>query len=204
MWNVELGPDLVEDAPEPADAWIPVCTQTVVGRPDAPVQAIRDLYFLCITQAQRCVDITTPYFVPDGDILAAMKTAAVRGVRVRLLVPRRCDHRVVGMASRTFYRDLVQAGVAIYLYEPGVLHAKVMQVDDEIAIVGAANYDLRSFRLSHEVCQVMYSRPAAAELTRQFEQDLAHSTRLTVEDLEAAPRWKAALDQAARLLAPLL
>ncbi|WP_029421558.1 phospholipase D-like domain-containing protein [Alicyclobacillus macrosporangiidus] len=203
MWNVEFGPDPLDDADAP-EPLLPARTQTVTGRPDAAVQAVRDLYFLCITQAERLVDITTPYFVPDSDILAAMKTAAMRGVRVRLLVPRRCDHVIVGMASRTFYRDLLQAGVEIYLYETGILHAKVMQVDDEIGIVGAANYDLRSFRLSYEVCQVMYSRPVAAELTRQFERDLEHSTRLTIADLDGQPRWQAALDQAARLLAPLL
>ncbi|SFU47722.1 phospholipase D-like domain-containing protein [Alicyclobacillus macrosporangiidus] len=203
MWNVEFGPDPLDDA-DVSEPPLPARAQTVAGRPDAPVQAVRDLYFLCITQAERRVDITTPYFVPDSDILAALKTAAMRGVRVRLLVPRRCDHVVVGMASRTFYRDLLQAGVEIYLYEPGVLHAKVMQVDDEIGIVGAANYDLRSFRLSYEVCQVMYSRPVAAELTRQFERDLQHSTRLVIAELDAQPRWQAALHQAARLLAPLL
>ncbi|MCL6636657.1 MAG: cardiolipin synthase [Alicyclobacillus sp.] len=182
------------------DAWL----QGVQSGPDQPVQTIRNLFFLCLTQAERTVDITTPYFVPDADILVAMKTAVLRGVQVRLLVPARCDHILVGWASRSFFRELLQAGVDIYLYSAGLLHAKVMTADGEVAVVGAANYDLRSFRLSYEVCAVAYSPPLAADLTAQFDADLKKSVPLTLAVLDSLPRWQLALDRTARLLAPLL
>jgi phosphatidylserine/phosphatidylglycerophosphate/cardiolipin synthase-like enzyme len=180
--------------------------QTLEGNPGIPTQVIREAYFICLTLATKTVDITTPYFVPDADIIMAIKTAVARGVRVRLLIPSQMDLStvVVGAASRTYYGELLEAGVHIYLYKKGVLHAKQMIIDGEIAEVGAANYDMRSFRLDYEVCEFIYSVDVARQLTEQFERDLTYSMRLRIEDLQQRSRSQRILDQGARLLSPLL
>ncbi|WAH39258.1 phospholipase D-like domain-containing protein [Alicyclobacillus dauci] len=178
--------------------------QTLEGNPLIPTPVIRQAYFSCITQADKTIDITTPYFVPDADIIIAIKMAVARGVRVRLLVPHRVIPGVVGPASRTYYGELLEAGVYIYLYDKGMLHAKVMVIDGEVAEVGAANYDMRSFRLDYEVCEFIYSVDVARDLTIQFERDLTDSIPLRIEDLQKRSVPQRILDQGARLLAPLL
>ncbi|MMZ56719.1 putative cardiolipin synthase YwiE [compost metagenome] len=183
-----------------------VYVQTLEGNPGIPTPIIREAFFICLTQATKTIDITTPYFVPDEDIIMAIKTAVARGVRVRLLVPRQMDLStlIVGAASRTYYGELLEAGVHIYLYKKGMLHAKVMVIDGEIAEVGSANYDLRSYRLDYEVCEILYSADVARELTKQFERDLTDSVPLSVEDVQHRPLSQRILDQGARLLVPLL
>jgi cardiolipin synthase len=211
-WSAEWGAELVSmdgsnvDTAPNAEALQKAYVQTLEGNPGIPTQVIRQAYFIGLTQATRTIDITTPYFVPDADIIMAIKTAVARGVRVRLLVPRQVDltTMIVGAASRTYYGELLEAGVQIYLYNKGVLHAKLMIIDGEIAQVGAANYDMRSFRLDYEVCEVLYSIDVARELTEQFERDLSDSVLLNIEDLRNRSLSQRILDQGARLLSPLL
>jgi cardiolipin synthase len=180
--------------------------QTLEGNPGVPTPAIRQAYFTCLTQATQTIDISTPYFAPDADIIMAMKTAVARGVRVRLLVPRQMDLAtvIVRAASRTYYGELLEAGVQIYQYNKGALHAKLMIIDGEIAEVGAANYDMRSFRLNYEVCEVIYSTDVAMELTAQFDRDLSNSEPMRIEDLLQRSPTQRILDQGARLLSPFL
>jgi cardiolipin synthase len=202
-WAEELAPIPQESAVHTGN-WMHGLTQTVESGPDRRIETVRNLFFTSITQAEHRVDITTPYFVPDIDLMTALKTAVYRGVRVRLLIPRQPDHRIVGLASRSFYEDLLAAGIHVYLYDGAVLHAKIMTVDGEFSVIGAANYDARSFRLSCEVCQAVYSRQLAAALTDQFERDLRQARPLTREWLEGRSRWEVGKERAARLLAPLL
>ncbi|MFE5318180.1 phospholipase D-like domain-containing protein [Paenibacillus sp. NPDC056579] len=180
--------------------------QTFEGNPGIPTPIIREVYFNCLTQAVQSINISTPYFVPDADIIMAIKTAVARGVRVRLLVPRQVElsTMIVGAASRTYYGDLLEAGVHIYQYNKGMLHAKVMIIDGEIATVGSANFDMRSMRLNYEVCDVIYSSDVARKLAEQFEQDLTDSLPLRMEDVLQRSPVQRVLDQGARLLAPLL
>jgi phosphatidylserine/phosphatidylglycerophosphate/cardiolipin synthase-like enzyme len=202
-WAGELAP-VPEESPLPSTDWLHGLTQTVEGGPDRRIETVRNLFFTSITQAEHSVDITTPYFVPDTDLMTALKAAVHNGVRVRLLIPRQPDHKLVGLASRSFYEDLLAAGVHVFLYEGAVLHAKIMTVDGEFSVIGAANYDARSFRLSCEVCQAVYSRQLAAALSDQFERDLRQARPLTREWLEGRSRWEVGKERAARLLAPLL
>ncbi|MDF1509239.1 phospholipase D-like domain-containing protein [Robertmurraya sp. DFI.2.37] len=178
--------------------------QTVEGNPGIPTPFIREAYFIGITQATKTIDITTPYFVPDQDIIMGLKTAVAREVRVRLLVPREVDQKIVDRASFTYYGELLEAGVHIYLYNKGMLHAKTMVIDGEIAEVGAANYDMRSFRLNYEVSEFFYSKDVAKELTQQFEQDLNDSVPLKMEDLKQRYPSQRLMQRGARLLFPLL
>ncbi|WDL95425.1 cardiolipin synthase [Alicyclobacillus sp. ALC3] len=195
-------PDYRPPTSRQADA-IPALMQTVESGPDRPVRTVQALYFMCLTQAKRTVDMVTPYFVPDTDLTMAMKLAVARGVRVRLLVPEHCDHRVVGLAARTFFAELAKAGVELWLYGAQLLHAKVVVVDGALSVLGASNFDLRSFRLNYEVCQVVYGEAAAEELTKQFEADLADAHHVSVEEIQALLPV-GILERGARLLAPLL
>ncbi|WP_373233398.1 phospholipase D-like domain-containing protein [Cohnella sp.] len=205
-WGSELGTTestRIAKASSPEDT-PSVYIQMFEGNPSLPTPVIREMHFICLTQATRSIDIVNPYFIPDADILMAIKTAAARGVRVRLLVPQRVIPKVAGAASRTYYGELVEAGVHVFQYNKGVLHAKVMIIDGEIAELGSSNYDLRSFRLNYEICAVMYHSDVARELTEQFERDLAEATPYRLEDHVNRPSSERMLDQAARLLSPLL
>lgn len=205
-WGAELG-TMISSRVDPVtcmNALHRAYIQTFEGNPGIPTQVIRQTFFICLTQAARTIDITTPYFIPDADIIMAIKTAVARGVRVRLLVPRRSDQLLVGLASRTYYGELLEAGVHIYLYEKGVLHSKVMIIDEETAEVGAANYDMRSFRLNYEVCEVIYSAEVARQLTIQFERDLADSVALRLEDLLQRSLAQRIIEQGARLFSPMM
>jgi cardiolipin synthase len=178
--------------------------QTLESNPCIPTEVVRQAYFVCLTHAVHTIDITTPYFVPEADIIIALKTAVARGVRVRLLVPRHVTPKIVGPASRTYFGELLEAGVHIYMYEKGMLHAKVMIIDEELAGVGSANYDMRSFRLNFEVIEFLYSAEVARELTEQFERDLIDSTPLLMEEVIQRSYQKRIIEQAARLFSPLL
>ncbi|MCQ6563490.1 phospholipase D-like domain-containing protein [Paenibacillus mendelii] len=178
--------------------------QTFEGNPGIPTQVIREVFFICLTQAVKTLDITNPYFVPDADIIMAIKTAVARGVRVRLLVPYHSDQKIVDLASRTYFGELLESGVQIYQYNKGMLHAKVMVIDGEIAEVGAANYDMRSFRLNYEVCQVIFSTDIARELIEQFERDLIDSVQLHIQDLQHRSIPQRIMEQGARLLSPMI
>jgi cardiolipin synthase len=178
--------------------------QTFEGNPGISTPIIREVYFICLTHVIQTLDITTPYFGPEADIIMALKTAVARGVRVRLMVPRRSDQRIVDLASRTYFGELLEAGVHIYLYNKGMLHAKVMVLDEEISIVGTSNYDMRSFRLEYDVCEVLYSTEVAQELTEQFERDLTDSVQLRIEDLVQRSLPQRIIEQSARLLSPML
>ncbi|KAF2423687.1 phospholipase D-like domain-containing protein, partial [Bacillus subtilis] len=114
------------------------------------------------------------------------------------------NQKIVGLASRTYYGELIEAGVQIYQYDKGMIHAKVLTIDEEIAAVGSANYDMRSFRLNYEVCQVVYSADVARELTEQFERDLTDSVPLRIEDLVQRSLTERIVEQGARVLSPLL
>jgi cardiolipin synthase len=205
-WSAEIsalnrnGVDTVQSTKTLQKAYV----QTFEGNPGIPTQVIREVYFICLSQATQTIDITNPYFVPDADIIMAIKTAVARGVRVRLLVPRHVVPKIVGPASRTYYGELLEAGVHIYLYDKGVLHAKLMVIDGEIAEVGSSNYDIRSYRLNYEVCEVLFSTEVARELTEQFERDLTDSIPLRMDDLQQRSPSQRIIDQAARLLSPLL
>jgi cardiolipin synthase A/B len=209
-WSAELGSELSNIDDKEMDIYPKTGTlqkayiHTLEGNPGIPTPVIRQAYFICITQATKTIDITTPYFIPETDIIMALKTAVARGVHVRLLVPRHNDQKIVGFASRTYYGELIEAGVQIYQYDKGMLHAKVIIIDEEIAEVGSANYDMRSFRLNYEVCQVLYSADVARELTEQFERDLTDSVPLSIEDLLQRSLTERIVEQGARLLSPLL
>src|SRR3954470_19970184 len=181
----------------------PQIAQILASGPDDDVYAIEAFYFAAITSAHERLWLTTPYFVPGEAILAAVASAAHRGVDVRLLVPHKTDSIWVDAASRTYHDELLAAGAQIYLYESPMLHAKTAIVDDALAIVGTANLDNRSFRLNFEVIAAFYGGPCVTDLARAFEVDLAHAKRQEGREAKS-PFAQRLLASAARLLAPQL
>jgi cardiolipin synthase len=182
----------------------PRVAQVVASGPDYEYMTIHATYFTAITRATSRLWLTTPYFVPDEPIVAALCTAAMRGVDVRLLVPVRGDSRLIDLAARSYVAELLASGVKVYEYLPRFVHAKTIVVDDDLAIVGSANLDNRSFRLNFELTVLLYDREIAARLAAAFEADLAESRAM-----DAASRARLTLprrlgEAGARLLSPLL
>jgi cardiolipin synthase len=156
-----------------------------------------------IQEAKQRVWLATPYFVPGEAAMMALTSAALGGLDVRVLVPRRSDSLLVTLAARSYYDELMAAGVRVYEYGPRMLHTKALLVDDALAMVGSANFDSRSFSLNFEVAMLFRDEGIAGELARHFETDLARAPR--VRDDRARPLWSARLPEAlARLLSPLL
>jgi len=178
--------------------------QIVGSGPDTMDFALHKLFFTAITRATRRVWLTTPYFVPDDALLAALLTAVLRGVDVRVLVPKRGDSRLVDLAARSYFPELLEARVRIYEYEPRFIHAKTMICDEDISIVGTANFDNRSFRLDFELAAVLFGETANRMLTEAFERDVRDSHELVHADLAKLPFGRRLGASAARLLSPLL
>lgn len=178
--------------------------QIIRSGPDMDWQAIHHAYFTAITSARTKLHLTTPYFVPDEALNTALVTAAMRGVDVKLLVPRQSDSRVVTWAARSFYDELLKAGVRIFEYLPTMLHAKTMSVDGVLGVVGTANLDPRSFHLNWEIIAVTYGPSTAEELDRLFAQDLAASEEVTLDMVQARSFPQRLLEAGSRVLSPVL
>jgi cardiolipin synthase A/B len=204
-WNFATDKSLTEprlfaDVPEQGDAMV----QIVGSGPDKAWRAIQQVYFSAVTQANDRLLISTPYFVPDPSIATALCTAALRGVDVQLLLPRRADSRVGSAAARSYYDDLLAAGVRIFEYLPGFMHAKTVVVDRKFASVGSANFNSRSFSLDFEVNALLYSPQLAGELEDIFKQDLTVSKEVTAESRQTLGFFGRLGEGTARLLSPLL
>lgn len=178
--------------------------QIIGSGPDTTGYAIKKFMFAAINQAVERVWLTTPYFIPDESVLAALMSAALRGIDVRVLVPQKGDSRLVDLAARSYFPELIDAGVKIYQYQPRFIHAKTLVVDQDIALVGTANCDLRSFHLNFEVVAVMYGDNIPTELAAVFTHDLANAKRVTQYPPPKHPFGSRLGEASARLLSPLL
>ncbi|MBF0104386.1 MAG: hypothetical protein HQM16_03560 [Deltaproteobacteria bacterium] len=176
-----------------------------IGPDDGRTYAIETIYFAALTLAKKRAWLTTPYFIPDLTLVAALRTAALRGVDVRILLPRTPNQPFVYHAARSFFPELLEAGVKIYEYSNSKeLHAKTATVDGCWATVGSANLDLRSFRLNFETNAVAYGPKLAGELELLFERDLEHASLLVFLKFRKRAFLDRAYEGAARVLAPLL
>lgn len=140
------------------------------------------LFLLSINSARRSILITNPYFIPDSAMTQALLNAVARGVRVLVLAPGKIDSRLTYVASRSHYGELLQGGVEIFEYQPALMHAKTMVVDDIWATIGSTNFDNRSFALNEELNLTVYNRPVAQRLAAVFREDLKHSKKITYEE----------------------
>jgi len=172
------GPEFFPAKSAPAGA---MDAQMFGSSPVGGSESMHLMVLLALTAARKSIDIENAYFVPDKLTVEALVAAARRGVRVRILVPGRfTDARVGRWAAHGLYGDLLNAGVEIYEYQPTMIHAKVLVVDDMWVSVGSANFDDRSFRLNDEANLNVFSEELAAEQVRYIEQDIAQSKSMVM------------------------
>lgn len=163
------------------------------------------LFFLnVITMAKSRLWIASPYFVPDEAILLALQLAAIRGVKIRLLLPMKPDQWLVWLASFAMLNELDHPNIEIHRFTGGFLHQKALLVDDDFSAVGTANFDNRSFRLNFEVTLAVSDQQFTADIAKMFERDFAESVMVPSSDYATRPFPFKAAAQAARLLAPIL
>ncbi|WP_228489842.1 phospholipase D-like domain-containing protein, partial [Pseudomonas aeruginosa] len=200
-WATHSLPPLI--LPPQYDSEGALCQVVASGPADA--QETCSLFFVeMINAAHERVWITSPYFVPDEAVMAALRLAVLRGVDVRLLIPSRPDHRTVYAASSLYALEAIRAGVKVFRYQPGFLHQKVVLVDRDTAAVGSANLDNRSFRLNFEVMVVTVDEGFAGEVEAMLEADFAESLEFTPEDRRSVRRLQQLGMRVARLVSPIL
>jgi cardiolipin synthase A/B len=178
--------------------------QLIPGGPDNEWSVIKNIFFSMITSAKESVWIASPYFIPDEDIFSAIKVAALSGIDVRLLVPNRPDKRIVFHASRSYFPELLEAGVKVYEYDRGFMHSKIIIVDHELASIGTSNMDMRSFHLNFEVNAFLYKTKSTQELVTEYINDLEYTKKLDLETFQKRHFGIRLLESTARLLSPLL
>ncbi|HZG16697.1 MAG TPA: cardiolipin synthase [Candidatus Bathyarchaeia archaeon] len=197
---------------EPTPAYFPfpekeqgqVGIQIVSSGPNSEREQIRHGFLKMIHRAQNCIYLQTPYFIPDESLLSALRIAALSGVEVKIMFPSKTDNALVTWASSSYLGDLLKAGVRIFLYEKGFLHAKSMVVDEQIATVGTANTDIRSFTLNFETNAFLYDTALAAKLSDIFQHDLLDCREWTWDEYRNRPLSTRLKESLARLLSPLL
>ncbi|MDQ0339057.1 cardiolipin synthase [Caldalkalibacillus uzonensis] len=178
--------------------------QIIASGPDHEWEVIKKLYFAMITSAKEKVYISSPYFIPDEDILSALKVAALSGVQVKLILPSKPDHKIVFWATRSYFTELLEAGVEIYLYQKGFMHSKVVIVDEELASIGSANMDMRSFHLNFEVNAFLYRNHSVKRLVEDFRQDISDSQQVMLNRYRQRKFHHRLYESVARLFSPLL
>lgn len=172
-----------------------------------PVGEWRDIMqglLIAISSARKYFYIQTPYLLPTEPILCALKTAALAGVDVRIMIPARADTRLTHLGSLSYLEEMMQAGVKIYFYEKGFLHSKLMVSDDTLSTVGSTNMDFRSFEHNFEVNAFMYDEAMARRLKEVFLKDQKDALLLQRKHWMKRPWYQKAEESMVRLLAPLL
>jgi cardiolipin synthase len=182
----------------------PFPVQVIESGPDREQKGIREVYFAAILRARQRVWIASPYFVPDAGLLDALCLAGYLGVDVRLLCQFHPDKWVPFFCGRYYWSDVLRAGVKVYQYTKGMMHSKVVLVDGEWASVGSANLDNRSMYLNFELNCLIYSPGAVATLEEEFRRDLSTAVRLDRHVFARRPFAGRLLDNACRLLSPIL
>lgn len=178
--------------------------QVIPGGPAYPKSNIMLTYTRIFTLARKNLYITNPYFIPSEGITNALCQAAISGVDVRIMIPDRSDSMIVGAASRFYFAELLRAGVRIFLYKKGFVHAKTAVADSHLSVVGTANMDIRSFDLNLEIMAVIYGNAFALEMERMFITDIEDCREYTLEDWERTSVVTRLVYAAARLISAFL
>lgn len=204
-WYVATGEALGADGYFP----IPVrdgasLVQILPTGPDQDVMLMEQLLFTAISTAQKSINIATAYFIPSSVVRMALVYAKMRGVKVRLVVPSLTDSVLALWAGRSFYDELVEAGVRVCELGRGMMHSKIITIDDRWGMVGSVNMDIRSFRLNFEVTALIYEEGVARELAAIIDGFCAEATDITLEHCRRRPINEQLKMGLARLLSPLL
>jgi len=178
--------------------------QIVSSGPDSPNSLVFLSFLAAIMTARKRIRITTPYFIPNLTLMDALKAAALAGVEIELLVPEKSDAWIIDLAAVPYYDELILAGVKVYRYKKGFVHAKSMTIDGMMSIVGTSNMDLRSFDFNFEVNAVIYGTETAEALDRTFDEDLKVSELINKEKWKKRGPFRRIQEYSMRLLSSLL
>lgn len=199
---------LVDYRPDPARlAQIGHHQGVVISYDDTPLDDYSlgwAVYRNTLMRAHSSIDIMTPYLIPTAEMINSIASMAQSGVRVRICVPGIPDKKYVYAVTQSNYKPLIKAGVEIYEYTPGFLHAKQMVVDAKSAVIGTINFDYRSFYLHQENAVWMYDTEAVSDMVSDFDKTISMSRRVTAEEVNSVPWWKRAIWIALRTFAPIM
>ena len=208
-WNF-MGRGLIEDSECLDDSTFPhfgvpdVGAQLLTSGPTSQWANIALAFHKAISTARRRVFILTPYFLPTEALLKALQSAALSHVDVRIIMPRRSDSTMLTYASASYISQCLQAGIKVYLYEAGMLHAKCMIIDDELVTIGSTNFDFRSFECNFESNLFMYSKELCSKAIEIFKDNLKRSTRVQQVEWKHRPLTRKIGESVLRLLSPIL
>ncbi|MBD5314504.1 MAG: cardiolipin synthase [Bacteroides sp.] len=189
-----------DDGAEVSDATL----QVLASGPNDRWGNMTLLFYKAISTARRRVWLQTPYFLPSDGLMKALESAALAGVDVRVMMPRRSDSRILTYASHSYVEECLLAGVKVYLYEAGMLHAKVLIVDNDFSTLGSTNFDFRSLEHNFEENLVMYSNEANRILAQGFEEDSKDCSKLKIAEWNRRDRRRKVQESIYRLLSPIL
>lgn len=178
--------------------------QIVADGPDAWGNPLLELFHTAIASARSRVYIVTPYLIPDAALRLALRTAAISGLDVRVVIPGLSDSKLVQWATLSYVQELLQAGIRVYRYGNGFIHSKLVLIDGEYASVGTANLDMRSLHANFELTAVLIDTALTAALEQQFWLDVSQSAELHLQSYAARPRRQRFCELAGRMLASLL
>ena len=178
--------------------------QIVSSGPDSKFPSIKYTLIQAIARAKHEICITTPYFIPDRSFLDAINIATLSGVKVKILLPGISDSFIVNTTTRSYFQDLLDVGVEIYVYNKGFVHAKTMVCDQKISIVGTANLDNRSFDLNFEINAIIYDEDIARELHGIFEKDLGYAKQIILKEWERRPLYIKLMERVLHLFSSLM
>ena len=211
MAAVVAGDWMIEgsEPPAPTPVALPAaagdaCVQLLPSGADFPLEGFETLLVWQLHRACRRVVLVTPYFIPDEDVIGAMRSAAARGVHVDLVVSSVVDQRIVHLAQCSYFDQLLAAGIRIHQFRDYLLHAKNVSIDGELGVVGSSNVDLRSFQLNEEASLLLYDAAAIARLEEIQAAYIDGSDRLTLEGWRARSRLRRLPENIARMMSPLL
>lgn len=203
-WNIETDQNLPLLEAPPVEESAQAIMQVAPSGPDAAAESILFALLQAIYAAEKTVDIVTPYFVPGEALELALKIAARRGVRVRLLVPEKVDSFLVRHASRSYFSGLLAAGVEVYQYTKDLLHSKGVVVDESLAFFGTVNLDLRSLWLNFEMTLIIYDPATAKELATIIADYRRQAHLLTVQQWQERSHLSRFFENITHLFSPLI
>jgi cardiolipin synthase len=204
-WAAEIGKQIdspdVFAPPQPAGS---IAAQVIDTGPNQQNDSFRRSLIAALNAARHRIITTTPYFVIDEPILLALSMAADRGVDVNVVLPRKSDQRLAEIAGRANFLPLLESGVNIHLYRPGLLHAKTTTVDDAFALIGSANLDMRSFNLDFELSVMLYGKQVTTQLREIQMEWIAQSDKVDLAAWRSRGEFTQYFERAVALLSPLL
>ncbi|RHW38984.1 cardiolipin synthase [Neobacillus notoginsengisoli] len=198
-----LDTDLLKKHPI-EDSVLDGAIQVVASGPDTQQGIMGDFFYAMMAAAKHSIWIATPYFVPDESIRTALRIAATKGLEVRIMVPEINDSFLTQYATRSYFPELLRYGAEIYSYQKGFLHQKVIIVDGNLASIGTANMDMRSFHLNFEVNVFLYGTSSIRDLVEHYEQDIEHSEKIGAVDFYKRGLWNRTKESFARLFSGVL